>query len=143
MSFETLPAHAWRRAGLFRLAVRRRRASAERLVRMHQRKKAAATAGESRSGAREAAWPTCCIFSRRASARRANRPRLTKPWKPSKSAWPRLPDDQREAVRLRYLGGQSLEETAKEMQRSPGAVRGLLHRARKRSAKVCTAPRCG
>jgi RNA polymerase sigma-70 factor (subfamily 1) len=41
-----------------------------------------------------------------------------------------LPDDQREAVRLRYLGGQSLEQTAKEMRRSPGAVRGLLHRAK-------------
>jgi RNA polymerase sigma-70 factor (ECF subfamily) len=41
-----------------------------------------------------------------------------------------LPDDQREAVRLRYLGGRSLEETARKMQRTPGAVRGLLHRAK-------------
>ncbi len=41
-----------------------------------------------------------------------------------------LPDDQREAIRLRYLSGRSLEETAAAMQRSPGAVRGLVQRAK-------------
>lgn len=41
-----------------------------------------------------------------------------------------LPDDQRRAIQLRYLQQQSLEQTAKEMQRTPDAVRGLLHRAK-------------
>jgi RNA polymerase sigma-70 factor (ECF subfamily) len=41
-----------------------------------------------------------------------------------------LPDDQRNAIRLRYLDGKSVHEAAEEMQRSPGAVKGLIHRAR-------------
>lgn len=41
-----------------------------------------------------------------------------------------LPDDQQEAIRLRYLNQQSLESVAEAMQRSPAAVRGLVHRAK-------------
>lgn len=41
-----------------------------------------------------------------------------------------LPDDQREAVMLRYFRQQSLEETGKALGRSPDAVRGLLRRAK-------------
>lgn len=39
-----------------------------------------------------------------------------------------LPDSQREAVEMRYLQGLSLEEIAVQMDRTPGAVAGLLHR---------------
>ena len=41
-----------------------------------------------------------------------------------------LPDDQQRAIRARYIDGLSLEETAQSMNRSCGAVRGLLHRAK-------------
>jgi RNA polymerase sigma-70 factor, ECF subfamily len=41
-----------------------------------------------------------------------------------------LPDDQRRAVRLHFLEGRSLDDTAGALERSPGAVRGLLHRAK-------------
>lgn len=43
-----------------------------------------------------------------------------------------LPSDQRQAVRLRYLNGKSLEETAVAMGRTPNAVRSLVHRAKQR-----------
>jgi RNA polymerase sigma-70 factor (ECF subfamily) len=43
-----------------------------------------------------------------------------------------LPDEQQQAVRLRYLQGQSLAETANSLGRSPAAVRGLLYRAKLR-----------
>jgi RNA polymerase sigma-70 factor (ECF subfamily) len=43
-----------------------------------------------------------------------------------------LPDEQQQAVRLRYLQGQSLGETADALGRSPAAVRGLLYRAKTR-----------
>ena len=43
-----------------------------------------------------------------------------------------LPDDQRQAVRLRYLQGHTIEQTGDELGRSPAAVRGLLHRAKTR-----------
>jgi RNA polymerase sigma-70 factor (ECF subfamily) len=42
-----------------------------------------------------------------------------------------LPDDYREAVRLRFLEGRSVEGVAEEMHRSPGAVRGLIDRAKR------------
>jgi RNA polymerase sigma-70 factor (ECF subfamily) len=42
-----------------------------------------------------------------------------------------LPEDQRTAVKLHHLEGQSVEATAAEMARSAGAVRGLLQRARR------------
>jgi RNA polymerase sigma-70 factor (ECF subfamily) len=42
-----------------------------------------------------------------------------------------LPADQREAIRLRYLGGRSIGETAAAMGRTAAAVRGLVHRAKK------------
>ena len=42
-----------------------------------------------------------------------------------------LPDDYRLAVRLRLLEGKSLEETAQLMDRTPGAVQGLIDRAKK------------
>ncbi len=41
-----------------------------------------------------------------------------------------LPHDQRQAVRLHFLEGRSLDATAGALERSPGAVRGLLHRAK-------------
>lgn len=42
----------------------------------------------------------------------------------------RLPDDQREAVRLKYIEGLSLIEIGIVLHRSPAAVGTLLHRAR-------------
>lgn len=44
------------------------------------------------------------------------------------SALARLPEAQREAVEMRYLQGMSLNEIATEMERTQGAVAGLLHR---------------
>ncbi len=41
-----------------------------------------------------------------------------------------LPPDQREAIRMHCLDRCSLEETAEAMQRSPGAVRGLVQRGK-------------
>ncbi|MBX7166285.1 MAG: RNA polymerase sigma factor [Pirellulales bacterium] len=41
-----------------------------------------------------------------------------------------LPADQRAVIVHRYLQQQSIASTAAAMQRSPGAVRGLLHRAK-------------
>jgi RNA polymerase sigma-70 factor (ECF subfamily) len=41
-----------------------------------------------------------------------------------------LPEDQRQAVRLHLIDGQSLAETAKAMHRTPGAVSALVHRAK-------------
>jgi RNA polymerase sigma-70 factor (ECF subfamily) len=43
-----------------------------------------------------------------------------------------LPEDYREAIRLRYLEGKSLSQVADAMQRSPGAIRGLIGRAREK-----------
>jgi RNA polymerase sigma-70 factor, ECF subfamily len=43
----------------------------------------------------------------------------------------RLPDDQREAVMRHHLQGWSLAELAAHLQRSEGAVAGLLHRGLK------------
>jgi RNA polymerase sigma-70 factor (ECF subfamily) len=42
-----------------------------------------------------------------------------------------LPQAQQDAVRMHHLDGKSIAETAAELQRPPGAVRGLLQRARK------------
>lgn len=44
----------------------------------------------------------------------------------------RLPDAQREVVRLRYRAELTIEEIARHTRRSSGAVRVLLHRARVR-----------
>jgi RNA polymerase sigma-70 factor (ECF subfamily) len=41
-----------------------------------------------------------------------------------------LPDDQREAINLRYMKDLSIEEVGRAMRRNKGAVRVLLHRAR-------------
>ena len=43
-----------------------------------------------------------------------------------------LPNDHREAIQLRYFDGCTLEETAALMNRSPGAVRGLLDRGKQK-----------
>ena len=48
------------------------------------------------------------------------------------SALALLPDDQREAVELRHLGGLPVSEVAARMGRSVAAVAGLLHRGTKR-----------
>jgi RNA polymerase sigma-70 factor (ECF subfamily) len=45
-----------------------------------------------------------------------------------------LPDEQRRAVELHCLAGQTLGQTADALNRSPGAVRGMIQRA-KRSLK--------
>jgi RNA polymerase sigma-70 factor (ECF subfamily) len=42
-----------------------------------------------------------------------------------------LPESQRDAIRIRHLDGKSIAETAVELGRPQGAVRGLLQRARK------------
>ena len=42
-----------------------------------------------------------------------------------------LPEGQREAVRLHYLEGMKLSEVAEKLDRSSGAVAGLLHRGLK------------
>jgi RNA polymerase sigma-70 factor (ECF subfamily) len=42
-----------------------------------------------------------------------------------------LREDYREAVRLRFLEGQSVQGVAAAMHRSPGAVRGLIDRAKR------------
>lgn len=42
-----------------------------------------------------------------------------------------LPADQLQAVRLRFVEGRSADEIAAAMQRTPGAVRGLLDRAKR------------
>ena len=47
-----------------------------------------------------------------------------------------LPSDERDAIRFRYLRGESLEVTARAIHRSPAAVRGLIHRAKRRLRKV-------
>lgn len=47
-----------------------------------------------------------------------------------------LPDDQREAIRLRFLEGKSLEEIAIEMGRTKGAIRALLYRAKQELHKA-------
>jgi RNA polymerase sigma-70 factor (ECF subfamily) len=41
-----------------------------------------------------------------------------------------LPDDQRQAVRLHFLEHRSVDETSAVMDRTPAAVRGLIHRAK-------------
>ncbi len=41
-----------------------------------------------------------------------------------------LPTDQRAVILHRYIEQQSIESTATAMRRTPGAVRGLLHRAK-------------
>ena len=41
-----------------------------------------------------------------------------------------LPPEQRDAVRLHYLGNSSIAATGQAMKKSPGAIRGLLQRAR-------------
>ena len=43
-----------------------------------------------------------------------------------------LPSEYQEAIELRYLEGYTLEETAVLMERTPGAVRGLLDRAKQK-----------
>jgi RNA polymerase sigma-70 factor, ECF subfamily len=55
----------------------------------------------------------------------------------------RLPEAQREVVRLRYWKDLSIDEIAKSTRRSSGAVRQLLHRARQRLKKKLTAKEVG
>ena len=43
----------------------------------------------------------------------------------------RLPEAQRDAIRLHYLEGLKLSEVADQLGKSPGAVAGLLHRGMK------------
>lgn len=41
-----------------------------------------------------------------------------------------LPEEQREALQRRFLDGQSIGRVAEQMNKSPAAVRGLIHRAK-------------
>lgn len=50
-----------------------------------------------------------------------------------------LPDAQREVILLRYWKDLSVDEIAEKTERSPGAVRQLLHRARQRLRKKVSA----
>ena len=43
-----------------------------------------------------------------------------------------MPDDYREALRLRYFEGLSIDETATRLGRTPAAVRGLTDRGKAR-----------
>lgn len=43
----------------------------------------------------------------------------------------RLPESQRDAIRLHYLEGLKLSEVAEQLDKSPGAIAGLLHRGMK------------
>ena len=43
----------------------------------------------------------------------------------------RLPESQREAIRLHYLEGMKLSEVAEQLDKSTGAIAGLLHRGMK------------
>lgn len=43
----------------------------------------------------------------------------------------RLPESQREAIRLHYLEGMKLNDVAEQLDKSTGAVAGLLHRGMK------------
>jgi RNA polymerase sigma-70 factor (ECF subfamily) len=54
----------------------------------------------------------------------------------AQSAVQALPSDQRQAVELRLVQGKSVEEAAASMQRSPGAVRGLVRRAQQALRQV-------
>ena len=45
-----------------------------------------------------------------------------------------LPAQQREAIRLHYLEGKSLEETAAALDRTTSAVRSLIHRGKQNLA---------
>ena len=47
-----------------------------------------------------------------------------------------LPKEQREAVRLHVLEGKSLKDTAAEMDRTMGAIRGLVHRGKQQLAEA-------
>jgi RNA polymerase sigma-70 factor (ECF subfamily) len=42
-----------------------------------------------------------------------------------------LPDDQRMAIQMQQLEGKSVEETAAALGRTPGAIRGLVHRGKR------------
>jgi RNA polymerase sigma-70 factor (ECF subfamily) len=54
------------------------------------------------------------------------------------SALVRLPDDQREAVELRYLHGLAVKAIAGRMKRTTPAVGGLIHRGLTRLRKFLT-----
>ena len=47
-----------------------------------------------------------------------------------------LPEEHRRAVQLHYFEGLSLEKTAEQMNRTPGSVRGLLQRAKKKMSEA-------
>jgi RNA polymerase sigma factor (sigma-70 family) len=54
-----------------------------------------------------------------------------------------LPDAQQEVIKLRYWRDLSIEEIADKTRRSPGAVRQLLHRARRRVERKLTSKEVG
>jgi RNA polymerase sigma-70 factor, ECF subfamily len=47
-----------------------------------------------------------------------------------------LPEDQRDVIRSKYFLGHDVGEIARQMGRTPGAIRGLLHRAQQRLAEL-------
>ncbi len=51
-----------------------------------------------------------------------------------------LPNQMREALKLCELGGKSVQDAARIMQRSPGSVRGLLYHGRNKLRAILGAP---
>lgn len=47
-----------------------------------------------------------------------------------------LPDDQQRAFQLRYSEGRSIDETARAMSKTPGAIRGLLERSKQNMREI-------
>ena len=43
-----------------------------------------------------------------------------------------LPEDYREAIRLQFMEGMGYQEIADEMGKTPGAIQGLVKRARQK-----------
>ena len=62
------------------------------------------------------------------------------PARPGRGRWPKLPEDQRVAVELRYLKGLSVPEIADQMGRTTVSVTGLLYRGTKALREGMTGP---
>ena len=56
------------------------------------------------------------------------------------NAMEQLPDDQRQALILKYWQGKSMQEMAQSMNKSISAIGGLLHRANKNLRKSINSP---
>ena len=50
----------------------------------------------------------------------------------------RLPDNQKQVVKLRYFKGKKYEQIAQEMNTTPGSVKGWIYRAKKQLKEMLT-----